>query len=302
MALLIHAIAAFWLFFFTNWIGKNAVDLGYTSLRFNQPFNDSPGFNVVYRVFAPVAFITLLAALLYWAKKDEYVSDIYRIVVIYFVIRYLFFIVTERLLLISHWQFLFIATLSVTCSFAAYDHVISKRQFFFPTSHELGSALWLGVIAFLYQTLNGISTSDKAQERRVRNYVRTQHKKLRHRHWRVVDPYADKIDKNLVYSVMIYESLNRPRIFAVVELTKLHASGKATIGPMQIYTESPLTQDDSIRAGIEKLIESFTRNRHSAGQSDDELLSAVLHDYNPSYTYQHEVKRILDIITPKSEV
>lgn len=302
MLLLIHITAAFVLFFFTNWIGKNAVDLGYTSLRFNQPFNDSPAFNVVYRVFAPVAFISILAALLYWLKKDEYVSDIYRIVVIYFVIRYLFFIATERLLLISHWQFLFIAVLSITCSFAAYDHVISERQFFFPTSHELGSALWLGVIAFLYQTLNTISTSAIAQERRVRNYVLDQHKKLRHRHWKVVDEYADKIDKNLVYAVMIYESLNRPRVFALAELTKLHATGKATIGPMQIYTETPLTLDDSIRAGIEKLIESSTKNKRQTDQSDDDLLSDVLYDYNPSYTYRHEIEQILDIITPKSGV
>ena len=302
MPLLIQVIAAFALFFFTNWIGKNAIDFGYTSLRFNQPFNDSPAFNVVYRVFAPVAFITLLSAFFYWLGKDEYVQDIYRIVVFYFVLRYLFFVATERLRLISHWQFLFVAALSIACSIAAYERVISDRQFFFPTANELGSALWLGVAAFLYQTLNSISTSDKAQLKRVRRYVLAQYKSLKHRYWRLVDSHSDKIDKNLVYAVMIYESLNRPRIFALAETAKIWLTGKATVGPMQVYTEHLLTQEESVRLGIERLINSFNLHRKTTDQSEDDLLDAVLYDYNPSYMYQSEVRQILKIIASKSEV
>jgi len=302
MSMLIQAIAAFALFFFTNWIGRNAVDFGYMSLRFNQPFNDSPAFNVAYRVFAPVAFISLLSALFYWLGKDEYVTDIYRTVIFYFVIRYLFFVATDRLLLISHWQFLFIATLSIACSIIAYEQVISNRQFFFPTAHELGSALWLGVIAFLYQTLNSISTSDKAQQKRVRAYVLHQHRKLEHRHWKLVDAFSDRIDKDLVYSVMIYESLNRHIFFSIAEMAKLRATGKATVGPMQVYTDRPLKHEDSIRIGIEKLIKSFTLHRQTTEQSEDDLLSAVLYDYNQSYTYESEIRQILKIISSKSEI
>ncbi len=302
MSLLIQLLAAVALFFFSNWIGKNSLHLGYTSLSFNQPFNDSPAFNLVYRVFAPVAFITLLAALFYWLKKDEYVTDIYRIVIFYFILRYLFFIVTERLILLSHWQFFFIAVLSIACSMAAYDQIISKKQFFFPAAQELGSALWLGVVAFLYQTLNSITTSDRAQRKRVRKYVLDQYMRLKHRHGRVVDEYSGSVDNNLIYSIMIFESLNRPRLFALAERAKLHVTGKASIGPMQIYTEQPLTQNDSIRKGIEKLKHSLALHSRATEQSPDELMSAVLNDYNPSYLYATEVREIMDVISDKGEV
>lgn len=162
--------------------------------------------------------------------------------------------------------------------------------------------MWLGVIAFLYQTLNSISTSDKAQQKRVRKYVLDQYKRLRHRHWKLVDAYSDKIDIDLVYSVMIYESLNRPRLFALAELAKLRATGKASIGPMQVYTERLLNQEDSIRLGIEKLISSFALHEQAAHQSEDELLCAVLNDYNPSYMYQTEVRQIMGIIASKSSI
>ena len=302
MPLIFQAIAAGVLFFFANWIGKNSLHLGYVELSFNQPFNDSPAFNLTYRVFAPVAYITILAALFYWIGQDRLVTDIYRVVVFYFVLRFIFNIATDRLLIVSHLQFFFIATLSITCSMAAYDLVISKREFFFPSSNELGSALWLGVIAFLYQTLNSISTDDSAQKKRIKRYVLQQYRKLKHRHWRTVDQFAGGLDKDLIYSVMIFESLNRPRLYAPLELAKVRLFGKATLGPMQVTTKRPINDAESIQKGIEILKKSYEKNSNDPESSPESLLSNVLYDYNGSPSYAWEVLKILDLIQDKGEV
>ena len=296
MSLLIHAIAAIALFFFTNWIGKNSLHLGYAELSFNQPFNDSPAFNLTYRVFAPVACITILAAIFYFIGLDTYVVDIYRIVVFYFLFRFLFNVVTDRLLIVSHIQFFFIAALSIACSMVAYDLIISKKEFFFPSASEIGSALWLGVVAFLYQTLNSISTNDSAQQKRINRYILEQYKKFNHRYWRVVDEAAGDLDTDLIYSVMIFESLNRPRVYGPFESAKVRLCGKASVGPMQVTTRSPLNEIDSIRRGVEILKDSYSKHATNPDSDPDSVINLVFYDYNPSPAYAWEVSKVLEIL------
>ena len=61
--------------------------------------------------------------------------------------------------------------IALPASYYVYANLIIYKEFLFPTSRELGSAVWLGIAAYLYHTFNKVRFSEVKTKERKANYL-----------------------------------------------------------------------------------------------------------------------------------
>lgn len=298
-----HSALAIALFLTINWIGGHSLTAGYIQMSVLIKADEAPAFNFIYRAFAPVVFMTLSAALFYKLDFNWVVEDIYFVVIYYFIFRLVFNIITGRARLLnwgvqaSYW------ITSIPIAFYAYENIILKNEYFFPSDKNLGSALWLGVIAFIYHTFNRIKLSNEKTKQRKDNYIKHRYDYYKSMYEHLINEItSDKRQQCLIYTILLYEAFNRPKIYRWIERMFFHLGLAKTLGVMQVTTDKMITDEESVQLGAQKIVDDHLkaqiiiqdkRSRHSM-RSYWPIRNEVIALYNRDDDYVHEVNRLYE--------
>lgn len=84
---------------------------------------------------------------------------------------------------------------------------------------------------------------------------------------------------NLIYAVMIYEDFNRPKHLRRIENLFMHIlpyKRKLTLGIMQVTTDKPLTDEESILFAVDRLLKVYKAALHGSLNSSSSCNSSYL--------------------------
>lgn len=300
MNILVSLVIALALFVITNWLGKHSLGSGYFQIGRLSQSSDSIAFNYSYRIFAPTALLVLIAAAMYTSNLGQLIACLPAASVLYWAIRFGFYFVAKRLELVNLYEFFAIATLSIVVYLLVHHGFVVDRELLFPTRSEVGAALWFGVTAFVYKSINSIEVSEAGAARRRTKYVIQRADEYIERYGRIIRQFTDdKFELNLVIAVMIYEGLNRPHVAHWAERLILAMRGRASVGPMQVVTQFPMSDEESIRAGAEIILSAYRHAKNQEpGASFGYWVNEASRAYNLGYDYPAEISEIMRILEP----
>ncbi len=303
---LVHWALALTLFGAINWIGSHAKPSGYISLSVFVKKDEAPAFNFLFRVLGPIVFVVIVAAVFYWLNWDRLVEGIWRVVLYHLAFRLAFNLVLNRALLLNWGREVLIWATSLAVVVPLYGYVISVRQYLLPDAQSVTNELWVIVVLFIYSTLNNIQLKPEASAKRKGRYLRNSYKALQSKYHNVVEYEApDLFAESIIYTIMVYESFNRPRAVQFVEHL-LFPWYSRTLGPMQVKTKNRLSAVESVRLGARRVAASYQRarkhvelypNYEATGElSDDQVLWEVAAEYNRDDNYVRDIRELNSMV------
>ena len=211
VTLISHFAFAIVLFFGVNWIGKHAVDFGYTSMTLFEEPNESVALNFFLRAMAPAVFIIAISAIAVAIGRPDWRIDTYWVTVYYYLLRGIVIFLLNRQRLISWPKFAFHAAIGIISAVIAYRYLILPNRSLLPNMEQAGNELWLAILAFLYAVSNKVPVTGGPGARRRNNFVSTHYSHARARYGNIIDAKAsDEALKLIIYGVLIYEDYARP--------------------------------------------------------------------------------------------
>lgn len=305
-----HIGLAIALFFLLNWIGQHSFHAGYIRMSVLAKADEAPAFNFLYRVFSPVAYITVLSAVSYQLNQNWLIQNIYLVVVYYFIFRLAFNLITGRGLLLNWFTQIAYMLVSIPMSYYIYDKLILHKEFLFPSADELGSAVWLAIIAYIYHTFNSVKLSDERTRARKATYLNDRYTKYKTAYGKIIENIArTKQQEALIYAVLITEAFNRPKIYRLIENILFHFGFAKTLGIMQVTTEKYINDKKSVLVGATKIINDYEQaelkkkeEKAEDGEEETEYYSfwqirrETIKQYNPDNDYIREVDDLYEAI------
>ena len=302
---LIHIILALILFFIVNWLGKRAEPMGYVKMSVVIRDDTAPLFNYLFKVLTPVVYIILLTAVFQKAGLNQLTSKIYFIVIYYWIIRLSAVILLGHIQLIN-WITQIVYWISSIALAIWFQSIVDKVNTILPDPQSLLEELWLLIIVFLYSLFNKMAFFRSGSQRRKERYINNQFLKFRRRYGQVVsESCKSQIIEAITYSVMIYENFNRPASARWLERILFARSKKIhSFGIMQVQSIKPLTDEESIKQGIE-IVKNATR-QYLAKVNEQSYLSfyGLLYEVSTCYnggdgSYCNEIESIFDQVRSK---
>ncbi|MDO4818804.1 MAG: hypothetical protein Q3994_00300 [Prevotella sp.] len=145
--------------------------------------------------------------------------------------------------------------------------------------------------------------AEDATERRKKNYITYNYKKFDSRFGSIVRKYSkNDLVEVIAFSIMIYESFNRPQIARRIERFVFRNSpDRHSFGIMQVMSDKVLTDEESIKLGIEKIVESLSDYKEDTQYCNCNIYisSVVYHiarEYNVGNDYGDEVRNVFEVI------
>lgn len=326
------------LFFIVNFIGKYSKDFGYSEIKFDIHSDELVGFNFILRILTPVVFTIIASSIIFYLKFDFLVEKIYLLVAYSFLFRALWNIVHNRTQLINWYTQIAYASLAIVATYLAYKYLILPKTPLFPNLETVANELWIIIFLFLYKIFNEIKFKPKFKKKRVDSYIENRLSLFKNKYENIIDLSIDKelqifkskasthlIDqisledfkflrhtllkpfdhifkkfiKDIIFSIMINEDFNRPFAFRKLENFLCRISGKSyTQGIMQVSSRIPLSDEESIKLAIHRILE----DAYNCFLEEDVYLSEALlvihigRNYNPCDDYISAVEDIYNII------
>jgi hypothetical protein len=296
---ILHLALAVFLFYAVNWIGKHSSTYGYQQLSLFVRADQAPAFNFILKTLTPSAFVILVATACFAIHLDNVVHGVWLVAVYYFGFRILYNLILGRALLLN-WLSLTVQTVTgIGASYLAYRYLILPRHPLFPDLDHVGNQLWIILALFIYATFNSVRASGEASARRKNNYLRSRFKTVKNQYGDLIkDQFPSKYMELVAYAVMILETFNRPWIAQAVERA-VFPWGSRTLGPMQVYSGTRLSDEESVRVGVRLLKSHFeTTKQELVGKraSQYEVIRLALAKYNRDAIYITEVFQLLHIL------
>ena len=281
------------LFFVLNWIGRSAYSLGYLEISLFSKVDEAPALNFLLRVLTPIVYLVLVSTLLYSFHLDVLTDNIFMVSVYYIVFRLAFNLMTGRGRLLNWKQQILYWIPIVILSTFVYDKFISTKQTLIPDFKTSVNELWVVIALFLFQISNKSQFRSKSSEERHLSYLGARVKQLQRKYGAIVDQKIsnDRL-KGLVYAIMIYESFNRPRIIRWAEWLFSHIGKAKTLGIMQVRTDQPIGDRESVIIGIDKLVSDYTEIMRQDNPREWKVESELVERYNAGSGYKDEIDRI----------
>lgn len=303
--ILAHIILALILFFIVNWLGKRAEPMGYVQMSVVIQEDTAPLFNYLFKVLTPVVYIILLTAIFQKAGLNHLTNKIYWIVIDYWIIRLSAVILLGHIRLIN-WFTQIIYWVSSIALAIWFQSVVDKVNSILPDPQNLLAELWLLVIVFLYSIFNKMEISRAGSLRRKERYIDTQFLKFRRKYGQLVSECSKSpIIEAITYSVMIYENFNRSSFARLLErIIFINSKKKHSFGIMQVQSTKPITDEESIKQGIE-IIKDAARQYSTKGNEKSwisfyNLIDTVSELYNGGNgSYCSEVDSIFEQLRSK---
>jgi hypothetical protein len=297
-----HIGLAIILFYLLNWIGQHSIHAGYIRMSILAKADEAPAFNFLYRAFSPVAYITVISAVFYQLNQNWLIENIYLVVVYYFVFRLAFNLITGRGLLLNWFTQIAYMLVSIPMSYYVYDKLILHKEFLFPTADELGSAVWLAIIAYIYHTFNSVKLSDERTKARKANYLDNRYTKYKNAYGKIIEEIAEtKKLEALIYAILITEAFNRPKVYRLIENLLFYCGFAKTLGIMQVTTERYINDNESVHLGATKIVNDYHKVISGIDAKEFHggfwtIRRETIKYYNPDSDYIQEVDKLYDEI------
>lgn len=172
------------------------------------------------------------------------------------------------------------------------DRFTTEIVYVLPSTQGLIDNIWTGILIYgVISLLNAIFKMDKCNDLNPIDSLDKQileNKIKKYKHFIEIECWKYNADSNLVKSVAIYESMQRPIIFRIIEyifvfITKI----PTTQGIMQFNSNKIISDKESIKLSIEKYFVDTNKQ--------DEIYT-ILYRYNPSSQYIEDVNSIYNKI------
>lgn len=249
----IHILIAFFLFLLINWLGSKSgpLEMGYVQISLDYHDDAAPAFNYLFKVLSPVIAMIVLYAIFEHFGLGKFNSNIYWVVIDYWIIRLIIIIAKGRLGLVN-WVVLIIYWVSsiglARCAYSLFD-----KTSVLPSASSMVDEMWLIIILFLYSVVNKLGGPRENTRKRIGNYITKQYCRFRIEYDYLLENVGS-FQKALLYSIMIYEDFNRPRIARIIEkILFCKSTKKHTYGIMQVQSDHFLTTEESIALAKERI-------------------------------------------------
>lgn len=267
------------------------IAINYSIFRFKAKENGRYGINMLIRTLFPVCFIIIVAGIFYNNNLDQYVNNIYVVTITFYLFRWANIAIIQRRGLLHYWRrefFCFILALSL--SVVVYYTFITKTREIFMPIEALRDAIWFAIISLMVGLIWNISKRRFSENQEIQVSIRE----------RYIYSYLNKFKKRykisnknpdleyLIYAVMIYENYNRPPFIRFFEYIKCLLCGHATLGVMQVSTNSLISNKQSVVKGVEIL-----KNNYDEHNND---IEKTIGSYNKGDKYKEEVLYIYNVI------
>lgn len=136
-------------------------------------------------------------------------------------------------------------------------------------------------------------------ENNLAELIRNQDREIAEKFSPVIARVAEResIDKILIASILVYESLNRPRGIRQFERFVVRLTGrKLTVGIAQVKSNLPLTDEESIQK-MGSLIHEWMLELGPVDIEDSLIRYRILSRYNSGKCYAEEVEKIYKILS-----
>jgi outer membrane protein assembly factor BamB len=292
------------LFFLINWIGKHSFSIGYVEITLFLKNEDSPAFNYLLRVLTPLVYLLITSTILYTVSLDKFVVGFYRVSVYYILFRLLFNIITQRGALLNWTKQIIYWVSIIALSFIVDKNIISTKKTLFPDFATISNELWIIIIVFLFQILNGLQLSTKGTERRKNAYLQSRYNHFKKKYGDIIkNNTKNEVIQILAYAILIYEDFNRPKISRWMEyLSFFIKRNKHSLGVMQFPTEKIIGDKESVDLGTKKLYSSYQHilNKSEGEQStyygESAVLQEIIAKYNGGSRYYIEISSLSETI------
>lgn len=288
------------LFFIINWIGRHSYSIGYMQISLFVRVEEAPAFNFLIRVLTPIVYIIILSAVLYYFGLDHFVTNIYLVNVSYIIFRLFFNLATGRGKLLNWYrQFLYWSAI-VVISYYTYEKIIKTKSNILPDFTTVANELWIIILIFLFQITNNLRFSQDSTIQRKDDFLKDKYYRFRQLYGNLIKEITqNELLEAIVYSILIYEDFNRPKIARFVENMKFNITKKPhTLGVMQFYTKKMISDRESVELGTQKicskylsLLEEFRKNPQRF-YGDWQLVDEIINDYNGGSSYHSEVSEL----------
>ncbi|WP_319777572.1 hypothetical protein [Maridesulfovibrio sp.] len=295
MTTAIHITLAVLLFFSINWIGAHSRNFGYIQLSVFPKSDESPSFNLLYRVVTPSVFIIVVSFILYHINLEKYVQNIWIVTPLQAIFRATYNTLLGRFRLIN-WNSQILISFSATLfSYFVYSQILIDKSFFIPTKSDLVSEFWIIVLIYTYHIFNNLELPNKNTKKRKIQYIKNKLNKFKSRYNTIIETQTQNDNLIiLVYSIMLLEDFNRPKLVRFVERI-VHPKFSQTTGVMQVKHETVLSDEESLHQALEKIKKSYEKHKDKE-QYHGHALWNIARDYNPCDNYAGEVMKIYRFI------
>jgi len=295
-SLALHLPLACVLFFAVNWIGKHAIDFGYSSTTLFEDTSDSFALNFFLRALSPAVFIVAISAFMVAFGFATFRIGIYWVVVYYYLIRCAVIVLLNRGQLVSWRRFLIHTFFGMGFAFLAYRYLIVPKISLLPNIEDMGNELWLAIMAFLYAVVNKVPVADGPGPKRRNNFIRTHLDSGRRKFGDLIDEHVeDEKLRLIVYAILVYEDYARPAGIRALERCMFWKPNRTT-GIMQVKSMGVLSDVESVSKGIALLKESWASH---IKEDDYERVRATIADYNADNDYIYKVHEVMEVIAKR---
>jgi hypothetical protein len=291
-----HLALAVLLFFSINWIGKHAVEFGYSSSSLFEDPKESFAFNFFLRALSPSVFIILLSAAAVSLSSPNWRIDIYLVVVYYYLVRFCAILLLNRQRLVSWPKFVIHTAAGMLFAYLTYVYLVLPNKSLLPNFESAGNELWLAIFAFLYAVANKVPQNNGPGAGRRNAYIRERYQFIRSNFASIIDNATD--DRRLlltIYGIIVYEDYSRPPAVRLVERLIFWKSVRTT-GIMQVSAAEALTDERSVELGSARLYQAW---EVSAGGETWRRVRETISSYNADDDYVGKVFEIMEIISKR---
>ncbi len=294
------------LFFLINWIGKHSYSIGYISISVFARVEEAPAFNFLLRILTPLVYLIITAALFYSVGLDRFVNNFYLVNLYYVTFRLLFNLVTGRGLLLNWFRQILYWISILLGSYFIYANLIITKENILPDFTTLANELWIIIIVFLFHVFNNVRTSHKKTQDRKYHYIKKTISRFQKKYGTIINERVENEKlRALVYSIMLLENFNRPRLIRWLEYASFFLTKRPhSMGIMQVISTTYISDKKSIILGIEKIIGKYhhflneikdRRERHYYS-GDFTFVMELASSYNTSANYNSDIHEMFEIV------
>lgn len=296
----IQIAVAIALFFTINWLGERTSNMGYQSISLFESRNESIALNFIIRTFSPTVTMIVISAILISYFDKSYTSNIYLISVYYFFIRLSYILLFGKFYLVRWSKVIFQSLVGVIIAFWAYKELVVPGKPLIPDMTTIGNELWVVIAVFIYTAVNGIETSSAPSARRKNRYIAIRYDEFRKLYGALIyDKFPNKLIELTIFSIMIYEDYNRPKLVRFFERTVFSHISKST-GLMQISSGSTLSDYESVELAISQISESYKKESSlKKGEDPYYIIRRVIINYNKDADYVSDVLSVMEVMAKR---
>lgn len=289
--IMIYIIIGICTFFMSGYIGSKFGE--YEKISSFELKENFQSFNFIYRILFPVIFVFIFINILEYIGiqcKNYWIA-----VSFYWIFRSAFIIIMGRISLTNKVYFFTTLIISNICGIIVYNVSIKDHQFLLPGKDNLVSQFWIIVLLFLYKLFGEMHSYYEINEKRKNRLKKYTIAKLYNFYPKYISIIKEMTGNSdiikVIFSIMIVEDFNRPRIIRYFE-NKFPNFFK-TKGIMQVTATGKITNDKSVEIASNVIITIYNQ---VIGDTDKGInymtLDEIAKKYNGNSDYPMMVREV----------